>query len=251
MSLFYRQLTPFFHLIYEDWDSTIDDHGKMLHEIIESEWDKSSARILDVACGIGTQSLALAARGLEVTASDLSQDVVARAKEEAIARNLEIDFSVCDMREAYTHHGGGFDIVICAGNALPHLLSDKDILDALASMYQCLEPGGGCIITMRQYDREERGTGLLKPFRVRDEDGRRYIIFQVWDFIGDRYKFAMYFIEEVMHSGEIVPHVMHSEYYAISPDKVLSLMKRAGFKSVKRLDDGVTHPAILVGTKIE
>ena len=102
---------------------------------------------------------------------------------------------------------------------------------------------------MRQYDQEERGTGLLKPFRVRDEDGRRYIIFQVWDFIGERYKFSMYLIEEHMPSGEITPHVMRSEYYAISPVKVLGLMKHAGFKKVKRLDDGVTHPAILVGTR--
>lgn len=249
MSSFYEQLTPFFHLIYEDWEATIEDHGRMLQEIIASEWGNSSPRILDVSCGIGTQSLALASRGMAVTASDLSPAVIARAKVEAAARNLDIDFSVCDMRDAYMHHGGGFDVVISAGNALPHLLSDSDILDALRSMYECLNTGGGCIITMRQYDHEEPGTGLLKPFRVRDEGDRRYIIFQVWDWIGERYKFAMYFLEEVKQTGRIIPHVMRSEYYAISPDKVLSIMKRAGFTAVKRLDDGVSHPAVLVGTR--
>jgi SAM-dependent methyltransferase len=153
------------------------------------------------------------------------------------------------MRDAASHHGRGYDVVICAGNALPHLLNDDEILKALKSMYGCLEPGGGCIITMRQYDQEERGTGLLKPFGVREEVDRRYIIFQVWDFYGERYKFAMYFIEENKKTGEVIPYVMHSEYYAVSPDKVLNLMERAGFERVQRLDDGVEHPAIVVGTR--
>jgi SAM-dependent methyltransferase len=249
MNSFYKQLTPFFHLVYQNWDSTIEAHGKMFAEIVDSQWGSSKTRILDVSCGIGTQSLALAARGFDVTASDLSPDVVARAKREAGARDLGIEFSVCDMREAHRKHGDGFDVVLCAGNSLPHLLNDEEILKALRSMYACLAPGDGCIITMRQYDQEERGTGLFKPYGVREENGRRFIIFQVWDFIGERYKFAMYFLEEHLQTGEVTTHVMRSEYYAISPEKVLDLMGRAGFKRRQRLDDGIKHPAILIGTR--
>lgn len=249
MSSFYKQLTPFFHLVYQDWHASIEAQGQMLSGIIDSQWGDSKQRVLDVSCGIGTQSLALASRGFQVTASDLSPDVVARARREAKARDLEIKFSVCDMREAHLKHGGGFEVVLCAGNSLPHLLSDDEILIALESMYACLDPGGGCIITMRQYDREERGTGIFKPFGVREEGDRRFIVFQVWDFIGERYKFAMYFLEEQKKTGEISTHVMHSEYYAVSPKKVLDLMQQAGLERVQRLDDGVEHPAILVGTR--
>lgn len=250
MDSFYSQLTPFFHLIYNNWGSTIENHGDMLEQIFEQEWGNFPIRnVLDVACGIGTQSLGLAARGFEVTASDLSAAVVERARQEARIRNLSIDFSVCDMREVNTHHGKKFDAVICAGNSLPHLLNDEDIYRALDAMYQSLEPGGGCIITMRQYDNEERGTGLLKPFGVRDTEDARYIIFQVWDFDGEHYKFAMYFIEEKKQTGEVSTHVMRSDYYAISPDKVLALMEQSGFEKVRRLDDGVQHPAIIVGTR--
>lgn len=32
---------------------------------------------------------------------------------------------------------------------------------------------------MRDYDQEERGTELVKPYGIREEDGRRYVIFQV------------------------------------------------------------------------
>lgn len=249
MSEFYTQLTPLFHLIYPDWDAAMEAQGEMLTGIIHDEWGSSVHSILDVSCGIGTQSLPLAARGFSVTASDLSDSVVARARREARARNLEIEFSVCDMRSAHVHHGGPFDVVICAGNSLPHLMDDAEILAALKAMWACASSKGGCIITMRQYDQEERGTGLFKPFRVREEGGRRYTIFQVWDFEGDRYDFSMYFIEEDLEKSGIKTHVMRSQYYAVSPNRVLELMRQAGFEGVHRVDDGIEHPAILVGTR--
>jgi len=245
---FYAQLTPFYHLIHEDWEASIVSQGNLLTDIIQTEWGPSVKSVLDVSCGIGTQSIALARRGFEVTASDLSPEAVARAKKEAQARDLQISFSVCDMRAVYSHHGGGFDVVICAGNSIPHLLSDGEILSALGEMLACLRPGGGCILTIRKYDQEERGTGIFKPFGVREEGDKRYIIFQVWDFEGEQYAFSMYFIEEDQRSGEIETHVMRSRYYAISPDHLVELMDRAGFVDVKRLDDGSSHPAILVGS---
>ena len=238
-----------YHLLYPDWDAAIETQGQMLWDIIGKEWNQATKKVLDVSCGIGTQSLALAALGLDVTASDLSPEAVERAKKEAETRDLKIKFSVCDMKKAHECHGTGYDLVLCAGNALPHLLSDDEILEALESMLSCLEPGGGCLITMRQYDQEKRGTGLFKPMGVRDVDSRRYVIFQIWDFFDERYKLTMYFIEEDFETGESATHVMRSEYYAISPNKVLDLMSRAGFDHVRRLDYGLEHGAILVGTR--
>ena len=132
------------------------------------------------------------------------------------------------MRLAHDHHGRVFDVVIACDNAIPHLLSDEEILVALRQMRDCTRPGGGCLLTVRDYDREERGTGLIKPYGVRDRDGRRYVIFQVWDFAGDIYDLTMYF---VVDDGGWQPttHVMRSKYYAIGTDRLMELMRRAGF----------------------
>ena len=238
-----------YHLLYPDWDAAIDTQGQMLSDIIGKEWKQATKKVLDVSCGIGTQTLALAALGLDVTASDLSPEAVERARKEAETRDLTIKFSVCDMKKAHECHGTGYDLVLCAGNSLPHLMSDDEILEALEAMFSCLEPGGGCLIAMRQYDQEKRGTGILKPFGVRDVENRRYVIFQVWDFVDEQYKLSMYFLEENLDTGESYTHVMRSEYYAINPDKVLELMSRAGFDRVRRLDDYLEHGAILVGTR--
>ena len=114
-------------------------------------------------------------------------------------------------------------------------------------MHDCTRPGGGCLVTVRDYDREERGTGLVKPYGVRDRDGKRYVIFQVWDFRGEVYDLAMYFVVDD-GGGKPETHVMRSKYYAIGTGHLLDLMRRAGFTSVERLDGRFYQP-VLVGTR--
>src|SRR5437763_924881 len=112
---FYDQLAPFYHLIYPDWEARIQRQAAALQSIIREHWSASAATILDVACGIGTQAMGLAALGYTVTASDLSSAAIERAKRETARRGLAIDFSVADMRQTYTHHRRQFDLVLAAG----------------------------------------------------------------------------------------------------------------------------------------
>jgi len=244
---FYDQLTPFYHLVYRDWDASVRRQGEQLAAVIEAEWP-SSRKILDVSCGIGTQAIGLAMHGYSVNASDLSEKAIERARQEARNRNAEVSFSVCDMRDAHAHHGTGFDVVVSGDNSVPHLLTDEEILLALTQMTSCLAAGGGCLITVRDYEREERGTNLVKPYGVRVENGHRYLLFQVWDFEGERYDLTFFFVDENLATGEVETHAMRSKYYAISTHRLCGLMQQAGLRNVRRLD-GVFYQPVLVGTR--
>jgi SAM-dependent methyltransferase len=188
------------------------------------------------------------AKGFVVIASDLSAGAISRARAEAQRRALPIDFSVCDMRAVHDHHGRQFDVVISGDNSITHLLNDDDLLRALRQMYACTHPGGGCLLTVRDYDREERGRGLVKPFGVREEGGKRYVIFQVWDFVGDVYDLSMYFVVDDRTSQQLVTHAMRTKYNAVSTDHLLALMRRAGFTRAERLDGRFYQP-VLVGNR--
>ena len=61
----------------------------------------------------------------------------------------------------------------------------------------------------------------------------------------------MYIVEDDLQPDPATArtHIMRSRYYAISPDRLVQLMVQAGFSAVMRLDDGVSHPAIVVGTR--
>ena len=193
---------------------------------------------------------ALAAHGYQVTASDLSEGAVDRARKEASARGLDVVFSVCDMRNAFSHHGGGFDVVICCDNSIPHLLDDSNIATALGQMLACLRPGGGCIVTVRDYDREPRGKCLLKPVQCSTRDDVRHIVTQVWDFDDDgtHYNFAMYVTEERISSRVVATRAMYARYYAIGTEKLMALIEGVGFEGPARLDEAFYQP-MLVASK--
>jgi SAM-dependent methyltransferase len=245
MSDFYEDLAPFYHLLFEDWDAGIERQGRHLSAIIRDNWPRASS-ILDVSCGIGTQAIALAANGYRVTASDLSAKAIDRAGIEAQKRGHNISFSVCDMLSAHAHHGGDFDLVISCDNALPHLLTDESIRAALKQIFDCARPGGGCLITIRDYENEKRGKNIFKPYGVRVEGGNRYAVFQVWDFEGEIYDLTMFIVKEDLHSKQVTAETMHSRYYAISTAKMMRLMEQVGFEQVKKVESSFLP--VLLGT---
>jgi 2-polyprenyl-3-methyl-5-hydroxy-6-metoxy-1,4-benzoquinol methylase len=245
MTDFYDQLAPHYHLLFDDWNAGIERQGRQLTAIIRGRWPQTTT-VLDVTCGIGTQSIALAANGFRVTASDLSPGAIERAMSEARKRGLEIEFSACDMLQAHAHHGGGFDVVISCDNALPHLLNDESIRAALKQMFDCVRPGGGCIITIRDYDKEQRGKNILKPYGVHVVDGHRYVIFQVWDFENDIYDLTLYVVDEDLASNDVATEAMHSRYYAISATKMMRLMEDVGFERIYKTDSN--YVSVLLGT---
>ena len=115
-------------------------------------------------------------------------------------------------------------------------------------MLACLSPGGGCVISVRDYECEERGRGLVKPYGIRDTSDFRYLLFQVWDFEGECYDLTFYIIEENNSTREVRTRALRSRYYAVSTARLLDLMSEAGFEKVKRID-GVYYQPILIGTK--
>lgn len=245
---FYDQLAPFYHLIYHDWEEAIERQAEAVHRVIEEIFGGGVKTILDVACGIGTQALGLAQLGYEVTASDLSAGEVARARAEAEARSLPVSFAVADMRQAYAHHQRQFDLVIACDNAIPHLLSDEDILLALRQLYACVRPGGHCLLTVRDYAHDPRSGLQLKPYDARAVGESRFIAFQVWEFISPTiYEISFYIVEDRGEAG-CQTQVMRSHYYAIPIDRLLALMEEAGWSDARRLD-GYFYQPVLVGTR--
>ncbi len=245
---FYDDLAPTYDLIYADWDQAIERSAAQLHAFIGETWGGRVSRILDAACGIGTQALGLAALGYDVTASDISPAAVERARQEAAARDVRIDWGTADLRALSATHGE-HDLVLAWDNALPHLLTDDDILLALREVYRCTAPGGGCLFSVRDYDREPRATPAMIPFGIRQTERGRTAVFQVRDWDGDYYDMSMYFVEDL--DGACTARVARGgRYYAISTDRLLALMRDAGFTDVRRVDEPFFQPA-LAGTRPE
>lgn len=244
---FYDALSPFYHLIYHDWAASVERQATQLDDLIRERWGESVTTVLDAACGIGTQTFALAGRGYHVTASDISTAALERARAEAERRGHHVRFVVDDMRRLDSHGDDTFDLVIACDNAIPHLTSDAEILRAFEAFHRKVRPGGGCIISVRDYAGLPREGARLVPFGVRQDAGTRFVVFQVWEFDAAGYALNFYFLEDP-DDGLPVTHVMRSYYYAITIDRLEQLMREAGFEAVERLDERFFQP-LVVGTK--
>ncbi len=246
---FYDELSSNYHLIFEDWETSMAKQAAVLGPILaRASSTAMPLSILDCACGIGTQALGLARNGFRVTGTDLSPRAIERARREASARSLNLHFHVADMLRLNRVPQRGFDAVICIDNSLPHFSSEEDLTEAATQMRKKLRPGGIFAASIRDYDHliEERPS-VQPPCFFSDGAGRR-IVFQLWDWIDERrYDVHLYITWNDRAGGWQTQHAI-STYRAVLRDELTHTLERAGFMRVRwllPLETGFYQPLVL------
>ena len=85
-------------------------------DFIEREVNfNKSVRILDIGCGTGRHSIELTKRGYKVTGIDLSDSLLAKAREKAEKQGLKVDFMKYDARNLPFNNEYDLVIMLCEG----------------------------------------------------------------------------------------------------------------------------------------
>ncbi|NOH02235.1 MAG: bifunctional 2-polyprenyl-6-hydroxyphenol methylase/3-demethylubiquinol 3-O-methyltransferase UbiG [Chloroflexi bacterium] len=95
-------------------------------------------RILDVGCGGGILSEALAKAGAQVTGLDLSEASIHVAKQHAQSQGLQIDYRYESVHDLAEKQAGTFDAITCM-EMLEHVPEPVKVVAACA---KALKPGG-------------------------------------------------------------------------------------------------------------
>lgn len=219
---FYDALADDYHLIFADWERSIAHQGDVLARLLGA----GRRRVLDAACGIGTQALGLARQGYDVTATDASPRSVARCAREAELRGLEIRSGVADLRSLPP--GGAFDAVIAFDNALPHLRTAAELAAACTALRGVLAPGGLLCASIRDYDAllETRPSGEL-PRALGDR-----IVFQTWEWhAGDAYTLRHFLLTRDGDGWAVAER--QTVYRALRRAELGAALTAAGFADVE------------------
>jgi SAM-dependent methyltransferase len=133
----FRRLTfDLWYLRRPPWDS-----GIVPPELEDFFRDNPPGHALDLGCGTGTSSLALARAGWTVTSVDFARRAIRIAKHKARAANLNVDFHVVDViclpDSLFTNP---YDLILDIGCF--HGLSPSDKAAYLNQLDRLLAPGG-------------------------------------------------------------------------------------------------------------
>lgn len=129
-----EEVNKFSNLSYAWWD--LNGPFKTLHHInpVRLAFTKSAAslngvRVLDVGCGGGIFSEALAKEGAAVTAIDLSPDAILAAQAHAETSKLDINYRHLALEQL---NDGLFDIITCY-ELLEHVPSPENLIRELSA----------------------------------------------------------------------------------------------------------------------
>ena len=193
---FYNNLASQYDKLFSDWNATTKEQALILDKLFKDSGYNNKCKVLDCACGIGTQVIGLAGLGYDVTASDISDAELKEASKRTIKNNVNIDFKKADFRALSKTFSQQFNIIIAMDNALPHMLTKTDLEIAVKSISNQVASGGMFVASIRDYD------GLLvdkppysPPYIHKTEKGQR-VAFQTWNWNEDRYKLVQYIIED-------------------------------------------------------
>lgn len=139
----YSEIAKFEALASRWWDR--NSEFKPLHDInplrmgfIDSKINLAGLQVLDIGCGGGILTEAMAHRSAKVTGIDMGEAPLSVAKLHLLESKLDISYQQCSAEKFAENHAGKFDVVTCL-EMLEHVPDPGSVLKACHSL---LKPGG-------------------------------------------------------------------------------------------------------------
>lgn len=139
---------------------------------------------------------------------------------------------------------GTFDVVLAFDNSVPHLLDDDDVSTAFEQFLSVLRPGGVFMCSVRDYDKVQRGKAATYPYGRRQYRGETFHLRQEWSWDDSMHYQATIIIDKETPNGVRRELYTASRFYAISTERLLELMRKAGFQDCRRIDEKMYQPIL-------
>jgi len=219
--LFWRELYPY--MFDEQRFATADEQVRKIIKLTGIRRDA----VLDLCCGPGRHSVALAKRGFEVTAVDRTRFLLKKARRHARSTRARVEFVRSDMRDFV--RPGAYRLVLNLWTSFGYFDKKGDDLRVLGNIFKSLKPGGVCVIDVFG---KERLAKIMQPATVtRSPNGTLLIqmheIFDDWTRIRN---------EWILIKGNRARRFrFHHTMY--SGQELSDRLQQAGFSQVKLYGD--------------
>ena len=203
-----------------DYEATV----AFYYEILKREGLKPRTAV-DLACGTGSVTAILAKKGLQVTAVDLSAEMLTVARQKAMDLENQPLFLCRNLRDLYLPRG--VDMAVCALDSLDYITDPDDCAEAIRRVYKCLNPGGIFIFDVNTPEKLRAMDGQV--FLDEDDD-----VYCVWrGEFDEETNICSYGMDLFQRVGNVWERSFeeHREY-AYSREQLLGYLKAAGFTHI-------------------
>ncbi len=192
--------------------------------------------ILDCSCGTGKHVARFSRAGFEAVGSDISHEMVERARRNAKRSGIRAGFVHADFKKLSSVFQRKFDCVVCWGNSLSHELEERGIRSALKSMSRVLTDKGVVLIQIRNVPKWVRSQRRIVPIHYHKEpNGDRKVFIYVLDFYRKRVRFNVLSVLEF--GGKPKFEVNSVDYRIVSARRLKAIVTEAGFRQVSIYGD--------------
>lgn len=197
---------------------------------ILSQEKLSPRTAVDLACGTGSVSYLLAKRGLQVTAVDMSEEMLTVAWDKC--EELENKPLFLCQKLQMLRLSRGVDLAVCALDSLDYILDPVDCQAAIQRIYKILNPGGIFIFDVNTPEKLRAMDGEI--FLDEDED-----VFCLWRGVFDEESnICSYGMDLFQRKGNLW-HRSFEEHreYAYTQEQLVAYLKEAGFTAIEIYGD--------------
>lgn len=218
----YRNLAASYDRLTNDVDykAVVDFYRQILN--MEQMQPRTA---VDLACGTGSVALLLAEQGMQVTAVDMSDEMLCVASQKACELGLNIRFVCQKLQQLRLPRG--VDLAVCALDSLDYITDPEDCREAIGRIYKALNPGGCFIFDVNTPEKLKAMDGQV--FLDEDDD-----VYCVWrGEFDDQTNICSYGMDLFQRQGDCW-HRSFEEHreYAYSADQLKEYLKKAGFTRI-------------------
>lgn len=207
-------------------DIPYDEWIKYINQILEIHKLKP-IRVLDLGCGTCNVSLPLAQQGMEVTAIDLSSDMLTVASEKAHEKKVSIQLVQQDIRELEVL--GKYDLVLSMCDSLNYLASLEELEEVFSRVYKVLNTKGLFIFDLNTFYKISEVFGDEIYFL--NEEDISYIWENSYDSQNERVTMEISFFVK-RPDGNYVRFVETHKEKGFHMEDVVTILNKTGFKNV-------------------
>jgi SAM-dependent methyltransferase len=184
---------------------------------------------IDIGCGTGADSIALARNGLKVTGYDTSEKMIERAKFNSKQRSLRIKFSNSPIQNVSAGNHSKYDIVVSLGNAIANI-NPAVLSRIIKKVYKLLKPGGTFVFQILNYAPLRKANKRI----VNITHGKDSLFIRFYDFEKDKLMFNVLRVNEsILKEYDLIT----TELYEYERADLKALLNKAGFDKIGYYSD--------------